>query len=106
MDNPVYYVQYAHARICSVERKAAEAGLDLPALAANAAFLERLGEEAELALLRKLDAFPELVASAAAGLAPHHVSYYLMELARDLHGYYSSFQVLNQEDKELAAARL
>lgn len=106
MDNPVYYVQYAHARICSVERKAAEAGLELPALAANAAFLERLGEEAELALLRKLDAFPELVASAAAGLAPHHVSYYLMELARDLHGYYSSFQVLNQEDNELAAARL
>ena len=106
MDNPVYYVQYAHARICSVERKAAEAGLKLPGLSSGSGVLERLGEEAELALLRKLDAFPELVASAAAGLAPHHVSYYLMELAKDLHGYYSSFPVLNQDDRELAAARL
>ncbi|MDR1125149.1 MAG: arginine--tRNA ligase [Deltaproteobacteria bacterium] len=106
MDNPVYYVQYAHARICSMERKAAEAGLTLPGLQAGAGVLARLSEEAELAILRKLDAFPELVASAAVALAPHHVSYYLMELAKDLHGYYSSFPVLNQADKELAAARL
>ncbi|MDR2891977.1 MAG: arginine--tRNA ligase [Deltaproteobacteria bacterium] len=105
LDNPVYYVQYAHARICSIQRRANESGLELPG-ESSGEYLQYLVEDAEFALLRRLDAFTELVASAAQGLAPHHVSYYLLELARELHGYYASCKVLNAESRELVMARL
>lgn len=105
MDNPVYYVQYAHARICAVLRKAAERGIDVPA---KSGFknLSLLLEPAELDLLHLLERFEDVVASAAANLAPHYVSYYLMELAGTLHSYYAAHQVLNAGNDALAAARL
>ncbi|MDL2313471.1 arginine--tRNA ligase [Desulfovibrio sp. OttesenSCG-928-C14] len=105
MDNPVYYVQYAHARICSIARKGRELGLELDK-ENSGEYLNYLVEEIELNLLRRLDAFTEMIATSAENLAPHHVSYYLMELARDLHGYYSAFQVLKAEDEQLILARL
>lgn len=104
MDNPVYYVQYAHARICAVLRKAGERGLT-PSPADKTA-LALLTETEELDLLRRLDQFQDVVEGAAAGLAPHHISYYLMELAGELHRYYSMHQVLGAGDEALASARL
>ena len=80
MDNPVYYVQYAHARVRSVLRKAAEAGLTLPEKT-DLALLAPLSEAEDLALLHFLDRFEDVAKGAAQALAPHHISYYLMELA-------------------------
>ncbi len=105
MDNPVYYVQYAHARICAVLRKAGERGLTLPERC-DAAALAPLAEAAELDLLRLLERFEDVAGSAAANLAPHHISYYLVELAGALHSYYAAHQVLNAGDDALASARL
>lgn len=81
-DNPVFYVQYAHARIRSVERKAA--GLELPA-----PDMARLDHPAELALIAKLAEWPRLVEIAARGNEPHRVAFYLFELASDLHGHWN-----------------
>lgn len=105
MDNPVYYVQYAHARICAIQRRAAEEGIQF-AKESSGEFIKYLVEDMEIDLLRQLDAFPDVVASAALSLAPHHVSYYLMDLAKLLHGYYASTQVLNVESSEMRQARL
>jgi arginyl-tRNA synthetase len=81
-DNPVFYVQYAHARVRSVERKVA--ALDLPA-----PDLSRLSHPAEIGLLRKLAEWPRLVEIAARGNEPHRVAFYLYELASDLHGLWN-----------------
>jgi arginyl-tRNA synthetase len=105
MDNPVYYVQYAHARICSIERKAFEANIKLHKETCGDC-LQYLVNDAETALLKKLDSFTDLVASSAENLAPHHISYYLMNLAKDLHAYYASFKVLNAENAGLVHSRL
>ncbi|MDR2503272.1 MAG: arginine--tRNA ligase [Deltaproteobacteria bacterium] len=105
LDNPVYYVQYAHARIHAILRRAAEKNIKL-AKDNSGEFSGYLVEGRELSLLRKADDFPEVVASAAMNLAPHHISFYLMELARELHAYYASVQVLNARDANMAAARL
>lgn len=105
MDNPVYYVQYAHARVQSVLRKAAEVGLALPEKP-DLALLAPLSEAEDLALLRFLDRFEDVARGAAQALAPHHVSYYLMELAGMLHSYYAKHPVLQAGAPELALARL
>ncbi len=105
MDNPVYYVQYAHARVRSVLRKAAEAGLTLPETV-DLAVLEPLSEPEDLALLRYLDRFEDVALGAAQALAPHHISYYLMELAGLLHSYYAKHPVLQAAEPSLALARL
>ena len=105
MDNPVYYVQYAHARVRSVLRKAAEAGLTLPEKT-DLALLAPLSEAEDLALLHFLDRFEDVAKGAAQALAPHHISYYLMELAGMLHSYYAKHPVLQAGDPELALARL
>ena len=99
-DNPVYYVQYAHARICSVlglwGGKAAElAGADLTPL----------GSERELALAGKLAEFPEVIAAAAAEYAPHSVAFYLRELAAEFHAWYNAERLL-VEDDNIKRARL
>ncbi|MFW5837661.1 MAG: arginine--tRNA ligase [Desulfovibrionaceae bacterium] len=104
MDNPVFYVQYAHARIRSVQRKAVERGLSLDDLAD--ADLSLLDTPEDLDLLRLMDQLPEVLASAARTLSPHQVSYYLRELAQTLHGYYTKHQVLGAGDDELVKARL
>lgn len=105
MENPVYYVQYAHARIAAVLRKAAERGLALPA-DAGGVDLALLAEEAELDLMRRMDDFADVAESAALNLAPHHISHYLMEIAGELHSYYAAHQVLGAGDGALTAARL
>ncbi|MDR3073820.1 MAG: arginine--tRNA ligase, partial [Deltaproteobacteria bacterium] len=105
MDNPVYYVQYAHARISAVLRRAAERGLSLPESSAGLK-LDLLTEAAELNLLRCMDNFTDVAASAAANLAPHHISHYLMELAGELHSYYAAHQVLASGNDELTLSRL
>ena len=103
-DNPVYYVQYAHARVCSVFRKLEEAGESWDAEAALA-HLSRLSEEEERAILKRLDQYPELVASAAEKTEPHSVANYLRELAGEFHSWYNAHKVLI-DDTELRDARL
>ena len=104
MDNPVYYVQYGHARICSVYAKAAERGIE-PGLAGPET-LALLDSAEDMDILKQLDEFPDAVAGAAAALSPHVVSFYLRELAAKLHRYYSAHQVLAAERPELVQARL
>ncbi|WP_116368006.1 arginine--tRNA ligase [Parahaliea mediterranea] len=103
-DNPVYYIQYAHARVCSVLRKLEEAGGQWQA-ADGLAQLDRLGEEHEAALLKQLDKYPEVVANAARNSEPHTVATYLRELAGDFHTYYNAHKVL-EDDTALRDARL
>ena len=105
MDNPVYYVQYAHARVVALLRKGAEKGLDLNLMHSPTNYA-LLGEADELKLLRLLAFFPELVSSAAMALAPHHVSHFLMELAAAMHSYYSAVPILNAPDEATSLARL
>ena len=99
-DNPVYYIQYAHARICSVmEQWGGE-----PASLASADLSPLQGTH-ELALLQRLAEYPEVVASAAEELAPHLVAYYLKDLAADLHSYYNAEKFL-VDDAALKLARM
>lgn len=105
LENPVYYVQYAHARICALMRRSQERGLPLPDTT-NPEILARLTNPEELAILRQLSAFPDVVASAATFLAPHQVARYLEELSAKLHGYYAKYKILDDSDKETTLARL
>ncbi|MBX2870270.1 MAG: arginine--tRNA ligase [Acidiferrobacterales bacterium] len=102
-ENPVYYVQYAHARICSVFKQIAEKGMDTPATSQPEYGL--LIEEREFALLQSLSRFPEVVESAAKSLEPHQVAYYLRDLATAFHGYYNAHPFLSSEP-DLRLARL
>ena len=102
-ENPVFYVQYAHARVASVFRAAAAAGLDRAAAAA--ADPARLVEPEELALIRRIAQFPEVFEAGALELEPHRVVFFLVDLAGDFHRYYNRIRILG-EDRELAAARL
>ena len=105
--NPVYRIQYAHARLCSLRRRAERAGLRLPEDAAEIPF-ERLVEPRELELIRKLERFPETVEHAAAAREPQEVARYLLDLAGVFHAYVSDAQrhrVIG-EDRELSLARL
>ncbi|MGL4234727.1 arginine--tRNA ligase [Tabrizicola sp.] len=88
-DNPVFYVQYANARVNSILRKAREAGLDVSDATLSAAHLAHLGHEAELNVIRKLGEWPRLVEIAARGNEPHRVAFYLYELASDFHGLWN-----------------
>lgn len=102
-ENPVYYIQYAHARICSILRQLDEQGGQMPD--PGRVDYSLLKEEYELALARKLADFPGEVASAATGLAPQRIARYLHELAGLLHSFYNSHRVIIPE-KDLSAARL
>ncbi len=104
MDNPVFYVQYAHARICSVFAKAEERG-QLPGSDPEA-LLPLLKTPEDLSLLKHLDVFQDMVEAAAKNLSPHHISYYLQELAGLLHRYYTVHSVLNAATPELVQARM
>jgi arginyl-tRNA synthetase len=103
-ENPVYYVQYAHARLCSIERQAQELGME-PGSPDEAAVLALLTAPEELALLKSMAAYPELVEGAARDLAPHRIVFYLMELAGQFHSYYNKRKVLG-DDAALSQARL
>ena len=100
-ENPVFYVQYAHARICSV---LAQWGGDAATLAQ--ADLARLTAPAETALMLRLSDFPALLARAAAELAPHEIAFYLRDLAAALHAYYAAERFLVEGDEALTRARL
>lgn len=102
-DNPVYYIQYAHARVCSMQRKLADNGWSWSADNINT--LELLTEDAEKALLNKLAAYPELIGNAANNCEPHIVANYLRELAGDFHSYYNAHKMLI-DDNNLRNARL
>ncbi|HEV3020698.1 MAG TPA: arginine--tRNA ligase [Burkholderiaceae bacterium] len=104
-DNPVYYVQYAHARICSVLAQATERGAALDEDAALRVGLAPLVSAREMALLARISDFPDVVMEAADALAPHQVAFYLKELAAQLHGFYNAERIL-VEDPGLRAARL
>ena len=99
-ENPVYYVQYAHARVCSVFAQWGGDGAKL----ANAK-LDALKSEREAALARLLDEFPETVAKAALEAAPHDIAFYLRELAAQFHSYYNAERILVDEE-DLRTARL
>ncbi|MGZ4713952.1 MAG: arginine--tRNA ligase [Acidimicrobiia bacterium] len=103
MENPVYYVQYAHARVASIARRAAAAGVTRPPLAATD--LSLLVHERELELLRTLAEYPAVLRSAAELRAPHRVTTWVRELAARLHGFYRDCRVIT-DDAALTAARL
>jgi arginyl-tRNA synthetase len=88
-DNPVFYVQYAHARLRSVQRRAAEAGVACDDAALAAADLATLTDPAQLALIRRLAEWPRLVEIAARANEPHRVAFYLDDLAADFHGLWN-----------------
>ena len=100
-ENPVFYVQYAHARICSVIRNFEDKGGRLDA----AADLSLLNAPTEAALMLKLAEFPAVLANAAAGLAPHDLTFYLRELAGAFHSHYAAERVLG-DDAALTRARI
>jgi len=102
VDNPVYYVQYAHARICRIFESAAESGLAYdPALAR----VELLETDEELRIIKTLASYPETVQSAAESFEPHRITSYLHNLAGELHSFYNCHRVLG-DDPALTSARL
>ena len=100
-ENPVYYVQYANARISSLIRNSAEAGVS-----ASEKHLDLLSEDEERSIVKRLLRFPEIVLSAAESLSPHKVVYYLQELAAEFHFYYNKTRILDSENADKASARL
>jgi arginyl-tRNA synthetase len=102
-DNPVYYIQYAHARVCSMLNKLADHGWSWSR--DDAGDLSLLTEDHEKALLKRLAGYPELVQKAALNSEPHTVANYLVDLAGDFHSYYNSHKMLIEDDA-LRIARL
>jgi arginyl-tRNA synthetase len=103
-DNPVYYVQYAHARICSIFENAQEKGLTLPS-DMDSIPLEKLSTSEEMTIIRKINSFPEIVEGSALNFEPHRITYYLQELAGQFHSFYNKNRVIG-EDTGLSTARL
>lgn len=101
-ENPVYYIQYAHARCVSVLRKAADTAGEAQ-VSAGLAHLARLGEPETLSLAISLGRFPEVVANATERLEPHDVANYLRELAADFHSFYNAHKVLEGEPETMQA---
>ena len=95
-DNPVYYIQYAHARICSVLLQMRERGYDYDQDSALEN-LSLLAESHELAIMKSLSRYPEVILSAATGHDPHLIAFYLRDLATEFHTYYNSHQFLVEE---------
>jgi arginyl-tRNA synthetase len=101
-ENPVFYAQYAHARICSMLRQGEELGLDLKGTFA----LEHINSEKEIDLLKKLGDYPQAVAEAAQKRIPHRITNYIFELSSALHSFYNAEKVLDTENMEKSKARL
>lgn len=105
MENPVYYVQYAHARVAALLRRAAEEGVTIPDVFDDAA-LAGLTLPDDMALLRKMALYRDMLEQAATTLSVHHVSHYLMELSQLLHSYYTKNQILKAGDPVTTGSRL
>ncbi|NNK55933.1 MAG: arginine--tRNA ligase [Desulfofustis sp.] len=102
-ENPVYYVQYAHARLCSILRQAEEKGVQL--VKSRDADLSLLAEPEEIRLLKQMGSFPTLIESCALELEPYRLIFYLMELAGQFHSYYNKHKVIS-DAVELSRSRL
>jgi arginyl-tRNA synthetase len=102
-ENPVYYVQYAHARICSILRMAQERGIELPSFENVEPQLLRIPEE--IALIKNLTRFPEVVEGSARTLEPHRITFYLNDLAGLFHSYYNKYKVIS-DDEAMTRTRL
>ncbi len=111
-DNPVFYVQYAHARVCSVRRRAADAGIATDAEALAAAELSALAHEAELGLILKLAEWPRLVELAARHHEPHRIAFYLYDLASAFHALWNrgtddpALRFLDESNPQRSAAKI
>ncbi len=100
-ENPVFYIQYGHARVHSVNKKAEEAGIKIKENA-----LTRLKEEEELDLIKKLGSFEEALLQCHYQLDPYPLVSYLHELAITFHRFYDKCRIIDESDKELSAERL
>ncbi len=105
MDNPVYYVQYAHARVEALMRRAKERGLELDEFT-GPELLRHLDKPEEIAILRHMAAYEDTLINAAKNLAPHHMSKYLLDLAALMHSYYAKHKVMVEGDPAGTKARL
>ncbi|MCA1932564.1 MAG: arginine--tRNA ligase, partial [Calditerrivibrio sp.] len=101
-ENPVYYIQYAHARVHSLKKNAKEKGLE-PTTKEN---IELLSLESEIELIKKIYDFRNVLKSATINLEPHRICYYLQEIAGMFHNYYYNTKIVDESDKELSSARL
>jgi arginyl-tRNA synthetase len=104
-ENPVYYVQYAHARISSIFEQAHQKGLAVDAEGLEHAEVERLQLQEELDLIKQVALFREILEESVKELEPHRIVFYLLELAGEFHRYYNRFRVIS-EDESLTRARL
>ena len=102
-ENPVYYAQYAHARICSILRKSSESGIQVPQI--DHVDLSSLTSSEEIEIIKKMDSFPDVIESAARYLEPHRISYFVTDLAAMFHSYYNKNRVIS-DDPGLTGARL
>ncbi|HWO76992.1 MAG TPA: arginine--tRNA ligase [Bacillus sp. (in: firmicutes)] len=100
-ENPVYYAQYAHARICSILRQAEEMGIT-----DDQADYSLIGSEKEIDLLKKLGEFPHVIGEAALRRIPHRITNYIQDLSSSFHSFYNSNKVLDPENAEVSKARL
>lgn len=102
-ENPVYYVQYAHARICNILKQAEVCKIKIPdVLSIN---LQPLKLSEELSIIKKILIFPELIEKMAVSLEPHLITHYLLDLSGDFHSYYNKYRVIS-DDNDLTIARL
>ena len=102
-DNPVYYIQYAHARISSMLRKLEDSDFNKDQLDQGVAYLSTEGNESEIDLAKKLSTYPECIENAATNAEPHVVTHYLRELASEFHTYYNRYKVLVDDEQERLA---
>jgi len=101
-DNPVYYIQYAHARVCSIIRNAEEKNIRYEV----GKFLDKLNSDQDIALIKKLYEFRSVLETASRTREPHRIPYYLQDLAALFHNYYKNNQILIEDDVETTSARV
>ncbi len=102
-ENPVYYVQYAHARICSLFQKAEEKGIKFDPEKVQ---LEKFDFAQEIKLLKKLEEFEDVIEDAARALSPHRMYYYLIDFASIFHEYYTKVRIIDENQEDLTLTRL
>lgn len=103
-ENPVFYVQYAHARICSIYRELEQRGIKLPKI--SELDIDKLSEPNEAKLAKAISRMPEEISKAAAELAPHRLAYYATEIAESFHAFYNSSRILGVEEDVMKARLL